>query len=143
VLEVHGTLATTRCVRCGLRAATLDVLARARGGETDPRCLSRGGILRPDAVFFGDIPARSTFGHAVALARGCGLLLAVGTSLRVRTAANLCAAAIESGADLIVVNAGATSYDDLAVAVVRGPIGETLPRLVGALIGRTGRPGRP
>ncbi|MDI2129186.1 SIR2 family NAD-dependent protein deacylase [Yinghuangia seranimata] len=143
VLEVHGTVATTRCV-CGHRRPTPEVLAlvrRAGPSRPEPACRDCGGLLVPDAVFFGDHLDRAVFGHATALARGCDLLLAVGSSLVVEPAAGLCAAAVESGADLVVVNAHPTPYDDLATAVVREPIGTALPRLAADLIaGRGVRP---
>jgi NAD-dependent deacetylase len=60
----------------------------------------------------------------------CQLFLAVGTSLRVQPAARLCALALEAGARLIIVNADPTPYDNVAAAVLRGPIGEVLPAIV-------------
>lgn len=138
VLEVHGTMATTRCLRCGLRTATVEVVARVRDeGEAEPLCLYCGGTLKPDAVFFGDMLDRAVFGHATALALGCDLLLAIGSSLQVEPAAGLCAAAVEAGADLVVVNAEPTPYDDFAADVVRDPIGTAVPRLVERLIAGT------
>jgi NAD-dependent deacetylase len=40
-------------------------------------------------------------------------------------------AAKEAGARLVIVNAAATQFDRIADAVLRTPIGETLPQLVG------------
>jgi NAD-dependent deacetylase len=37
----------------------------------------------------------------------------------------------ESGARLVIVNAQPTPYDDMAGAVLRDPIGEALPAIVG------------
>jgi NAD-dependent deacetylase len=36
-----------------------------------------------------------------------------------------------AGAQIVIVNAEETAMDDLADAVIRGSIGEVLPRLVG------------
>jgi NAD-dependent deacetylase len=35
-----------------------------------------------------------------------------------------------AGARIVIVNAGPTAMDDLADALLRGPIGELLPRLL-------------
>jgi len=37
----------------------------------------------------------------------------------------------QCGAQIVIVNAEPTEMDDLAEAVIRGPIGEILPRLCG------------
>jgi NAD-dependent deacetylase len=47
-------------------------------------------------------------------------------------AAQLAGVAKRGGARLVIVNAQETPYDDVADEVVRDPIGEVLPRLVGA-----------
>lgn len=134
VHEVHGTMATTSCLRCGLRVATAEVVARVREGEAEPLCLFCGGTIKPDTVFFGDHLDRAVFGRAVALAAMCDLVLAVGSSLCVEPAAGLCATAVETGADLVVVNAEETPYDGFATEIVREPIGTALPRLVAELV---------
>jgi len=58
------------------------------------------------------------------------VFVAVGTSLQVQPAASLCGVAYDAGASLVVVNAEPTPYDGIAAAVLREPIGRTLPRLV-------------
>jgi NAD-dependent deacetylase len=40
--------------------------------------------------------------------------------------------ALDAGARVVIINAEATQFDDVADAVVRLPIGEVLPRLFGA-----------
>jgi NAD-dependent deacetylase len=62
----------------------------------------------------------------------CDLFLAVGTSLLVQPAASLCDVAVGQGARLVIVNGEPTPYDDVAAAVLRGPVGEVLPRLAAA-----------
>ena len=46
-------------------------------------------------------------------------------------AAGLCDVAKQSGARLVIVNAQPTPYDDIADAVIRDPIGDVVPALVG------------
>ena len=58
------------------------------------------------------------------------LLLAIGTSLSVYPVANTVPLAKSAGARVIILNAEPTPMDDMADSVLRGPIGELLPRLV-------------
>ena len=55
------------------------------------------------------------------------LLLAVGTSLQVYPVAGAVPARRRTGARVVIVNAEPTPFDDVADAVLRGPIGEVLP----------------
>jgi NAD-dependent deacetylase len=67
--------------------------------------------------------------RALDAAATCDLLLAVGTTLQVFPVAGMVPAAARNGARIVIVNAEATAMDDLADAVLRGPIGEILPAL--------------
>ena len=69
--------------------------------------------------------------RAQAAAAGADFFLAVGTSLGVYPAAALPAMALEKGGRLVIVNAEPTPFDEAADAVVREPIGQKLPELVG------------
>jgi NAD-dependent deacetylase len=65
-------------------------------------------------------------------ARHCDVLLAVGTKLSVWPIAGVVPLAKEAGARVVILNAEATDMDHLADAVLRGSVGDVLPRLVGA-----------
>ena len=67
---------------------------------------------------------------AEAAAGSCDLLLAVETSLSVYPAAGLVPLADRHGTTVVIVNAEPTPFDDVAVVVVRTPIGDVLPALV-------------
>jgi NAD-dependent deacetylase len=62
------------------------------------------------------------------------LLLAVGSSLLVEPAAQLCRIAVERGAHLVVINRDPTPYDHLAAEVIRVDITDAVPDLVDQLI---------
>jgi NAD-dependent deacetylase len=47
-------------------------------------------------------------------------------------AARMCAVALQAGAQLVIVNADRTPYDNAAAVILRGRIGETLPSIVGS-----------
>jgi NAD-dependent deacetylase len=71
--------------------------------------------------------------RAEVAAQSCDLLLAIGSTLGVYPVAAVVPIAKQCGARIAIVNAEPTEMDDLADAVLRGSIGEILPRLVGAL----------
>lgn len=133
VLELHGTTRSVLCTVCGARTATDEILARVDHGEHDPACRDCGGILKTATVMFGESLDPEVLDKAAVIARACDLMFAVGTSLQVYPAAGLAAIAADSGAQLVIVNAEATPYDDLAAEVIREPIGTALPRLLRAL----------
>ena len=61
----------------------------------------------------------------------CDLLVAVGSTLSVYPAASCVPVAARAGAKVVIVNGSPTDMDLVADAVLRGPISEILPVLVG------------
>ncbi|MEU4712045.1 Sir2 family NAD-dependent protein deacetylase [Micromonospora purpureochromogenes] len=133
VLELHGTMHEVVCTGCGARTPSRQTLARVAAGDGDPRCLDCGAILKLAVVLFGQHLDAATIGHAERIAAHSQLMLAVGSSLQVEPVASLCAVAVNAGNRLVVVNRDPTPYDDLAVEVIREPIGTALPRICAAL----------
>ncbi len=131
VVEIHGSIREVVCLDCGDRAPTERVLERVRAGEEDPACRGCGGILKTATVSFGQPLAPEALARAREAACRCDLLLAVGTRLSVWPVAGMVPLAREAGARVVIVNAEPTDMDALADAVLRGPIAEILPRLVG------------
>jgi NAD-dependent deacetylase len=82
VLHMHGELLRTRCSQCD-RPPFADELAYL---DAPPRC-DCGALLRPDVVWFGEVPVgMDTIGAAVA---SCDLFVTVGSSGAVYPAAGL------------------------------------------------------
>ncbi|HEU0287801.1 MAG TPA: Sir2 family NAD-dependent protein deacetylase [Nocardioidaceae bacterium] len=131
VYEIHGTIWEAICLTCRRRVPMSDVLARVEAGEDDPPCSECDGIQKSATISFGQQLDPDVLDASVDASRRCDLFLAVGTSLQVQPAASLCGIAINAGVPLVVVNAEPTPYDQVADAVVRDPIGEVLPQLVG------------
>lgn len=129
VVEVHGTIHRVECLDCGVRVPMRDVLDRVEGGEPDPPCLTCGGMMKSATISFGQQLDQAVWQRAVRAAETCEVFLAVGTSLAVYPVAALCDVAMGASAKLVVLNAEPTPYDSLAGAVLRGAIGEVLPRL--------------
>ena len=132
IVEIHGTMREVVCLSCDERAPMERALARVRAGEADPACRSCGGILKSATISFGQGLVREDLMRAQRAAGACDLLLAVGTTLAVFPIAGVVPIAREAGARLVILNAEPTAMDDLADVVLRGSIGQVLPRLVGA-----------
>ena len=132
IVEIHGTMREVVCLSCGERAAMERALARVRAGEADPPCRSCGGILKSATISFGQGLVREDLARAQQAAEASDLLLAIGSTLSVFPIAGVVPVAKEAGARVVIVNAQPTAMDDLADAVLRGAIGQILPRLVAA-----------
>jgi NAD-dependent deacetylase len=133
VLELHGSSHRLRCTNCGREYDSGVILERIENGETDPRCVVCGGILRSSTVLFGEPLPEETLRRAVEASANADLMLVVGSSLVVKPAAQLPVVAKKRGAGLVIVNREPTPLDDIANAVVRGeagPVLSTLARLV-------------
>jgi len=130
VIEVHGTVHDVVCLSCGRKGPMQAALERVRSGESDPACKDCGGILKSDTVSFGQPLVPEVIDRAMQAAAEADLLISVGTSLQVYPIAGVVPAAKRVGARVVIVNAEPTPFDGIADAVLREPIGETLPRLV-------------
>ena len=132
LVEIHGTMREVVCLACGERAPIERALARVEAGEEDPPCRSCGGILKTATISFGQALVQADIARAQDAARGCDLMLAVGSTLSVYPIAGVVPVAKEQGARVVIVNAEPTAMDSLADAVLRGSISEILPQIVRA-----------
>jgi NAD-dependent deacetylase len=141
VVELHGSLRSCTCMRCGSNFP-IDILAKkvVNEGEIPPMCDEcHLGILKPDAVFFGEPLPEDALARATALAESCDLFLVLGSSLEVYPANRLPRVAMEHGAQLAIVNREPTMLDPSAVIVLRATLGEVLPDIVDRVIYRIGQ----
>ncbi len=132
VIEVHGTLRKVMCLSCGWRDDMQVALARVRAGELDPACDTCGGILKSDTISFGQALVPEVIDRAMQVALEADVLLAVGSTLQVYPVAGAVPLAKQAGARLVILNAQATQFDDIADVVLNTSIGEALPFLCGA-----------
>jgi NAD-dependent deacetylase len=130
IVEIHGTIHEVACLSCEERAPMERALERVRAGEEDPPCRSCGGILKSATISFGQGLVQEDISRAELAARECDLMLAIGSTLSVYPIAGVVPLAKSCGARVIIVNAEPTEMDALADAVLRGAIGEILPRLI-------------
>jgi len=134
LVEVHGTIATSSCLRCGLRRELAEVrrlIAEAQDGV--PRCEDCGEPLKPDVVLFGEWLPVDAIERAQALCASADLLLCIGTSLEVYPVAALPELTEAAGGDVVLVTKGPTPWDGRATAKLDGDVEEELVALVEAL----------
>ena len=125
VIEVHGHLRTGTCLKCKRVYPMDEIMTKLNvHGEVPPRCDKCKKAIKPDVVLFGDPLPKRLYREAMNLARGCDLLLILGSSLVVYPVANLPKLALRNGANLIVMNLQPTPYDSLARTVVHRPLGQ-------------------
>lgn len=87
VIEFHGNMLYAKCMECSLKLGYKQVLAKSKD-QFPPRC-SCGGILKPDAVFFGEAIPQAALKESFKEADDCDLMLVIGTSAQVEPAASL------------------------------------------------------
>lgn len=129
VIEFHGTFAWQRCTLCGTRLAT----AAVDTAVIPPRCAC-GGILRPDAVFFGEMIPPQALWRSQEAAANCEVMLVVGTSAVVQPAAMMPVVARESGAVVIEINPEPTPLTGaVSDFLIPGRAGEIMDRILAEL----------
>jgi NAD-dependent deacetylase len=100
VIEVHGSVRSGHCRKCGRMYAYEELKAKILREEI-ARCDACGGIVKPDIVFFGE--AVQGMGEASNVAGRADLFFVIGSSLTVYPAASLPEYA---GGQVVVVNQG-------------------------------------
>jgi NAD-dependent deacetylase len=129
VHHVHGELLKARCTRCGAVHPRRDDL----GTSTACPACGRTGVLRPDVVWFGEMP--SGMDAIEAALAGSDRFVAIGTSGAVYPAAGFVDTARRLGIDTCELN---LEPSDNARAFDRARYGratETVPACVAELLG--------
>jgi NAD-dependent deacetylase len=129
VIEVHGTMHRSHCWTCHDELPMQAMLDRVRAGEDDPPCRLCGGVVKSATISFGQALVPEVIERAMLMVGECDLLVAVGSTLQVYPVARTVPLARQAGADIVIVNAEPTPFDDIATAVLRGSISEILPAL--------------
>ena len=130
LVEVHGTIATSSCLRCGAQLPLDEVRARLEAAADGvPRC-DCGAPLKPDVVLFGELLPERAMARAAELAASADVLLCIGSSLEVWPVAGLPERTLAAGGAVAIVTLGPTPYDDVAAVKVEGDVVGTLEALV-------------
>lgn len=122
VHELHGSLRQTVCLECNLLVSSDEVMARVIEGENPPYCNNCGGLLKPNAVFFGERLPKVPWLESVDLVKNADLLICIGSSLSVSPANMLPDIALKKGAKLVIINLMETPYDVDAELVINEKI---------------------
>jgi NAD-dependent deacetylase len=130
VVEVHGTMRRAVCWECTGEWPMTDFLDRVRAGEADPDCPDCGGIVKSATISFGQSLVAADIERAMLAAASCDLLVCVGSTLSVGPVNQMVPIAAGAGAPIVIVNGDPTDMDRHATVLLRGRIGEVLPRLV-------------
>jgi NAD-dependent deacetylase len=133
LIEVHGTIAHSSCLDCGLQYELGDVRARHEGApDRVPRC-ECGQPLKPDVVLFGEYLPIDALMRAEALAADADLMLCIGSSLEVYPVAQLPETTLSNGGEIAILTQGRTPLDRQAVVRMAGDVVDELEAVVGAL----------
>lgn len=124
VHELHGSLRQAVCLECSVLQPMDEVMEKVIAGENPPLCPDCGGVLKPNAVFFGEMLPQVPWQRSIELAGAADLFITIGSSLQVSPANTLPDIALQRGAKLIILNLTPTPFDDDAELVVREKIGE-------------------
>lgn len=124
VCELHGSLRDAVCLECGSKEAMNIVMERVKDGENPPLCKECEGILKPDAVFFGETLPAEAWSKAIEFVNETDFLIVMGTSLQVSPVNLLPSMALDKGARLAIVNLLNTPYDEHADLVINCKSGE-------------------
>jgi NAD-dependent SIR2 family protein deacetylase len=157
VTELHGSLHRVVCLSCWQRTSrpALDERLRAANpawhelaAEINPDgdvsleetagfvvadCLSCGGVLKPDVVFFGESVPKSRVDACFSRVSAASSLIVLGSSLTVFSGLRYVRHADKLGIPVVIVNQGPTRGDPLASVRLDAPLGDTLTAAVAAL----------
>ncbi|GAA3006815.1 NAD-dependent protein deacetylase [Streptomyces fulvorobeus] len=159
VVELHGSLERVVCLSCGAGSARRELALRLEeanagfepvaagvnpdgdadltdaqvGGFRVMPCVSCGGILKPDVVFFGESVPPPRVEQCRQLVREATSLLVLGSSLTVMSGLRFVRQAFQASTPVLIVNRDATRGDQLALTRVALPLGEALTSVAGHL----------
>lgn len=118
VYEIHGSLTDIYCDTCRTRYDEEAYLQ-------EPYCRCQGR-LRPGIVLFGEMLPADAFQSALEAVRSCDTLLVIGTSLQVAPANMLPVEAVQSGAEVFLINNEAIEDAELVDCWLQGSAKEVL-----------------
>ncbi|NUT10775.1 MAG: NAD-dependent deacetylase, partial [Nonomuraea sp.] len=155
VIELHGGLDRVVCLSCRRRTPRAELERRlsaanpswAAEGRINPDgdaaltdaqvagfqvvdCVTCGGLLKPDVIFFGENVPRERVAECFALVEASRSLLVLGSSLAIKSGLRFVTRAAELGLPIAIVNQGPTGGDADAALTLDAPLGPTLTGLV-------------
>ena len=126
VLQLHGNMQWVKCIDCGVRHPFEEVRGWIEAGVEVPECAECGGILKPDAVFFGEAMPVWETAEATRRSSSCDLCIVIGSTLVVYPAGLMPQYAVNAGAKLVIINDGETALDHVADVRIAARAGEVM-----------------
>ena len=130
IVEFHGNAYEAKCMSCGQIYEITTMVNQVMKGQSTPSCEKCSGLLKPNAIFFGEPLESETLQAADEMISKCDLLLVLGSSLVVYPVAFYPKKTIFNGAKLAIINIQETDMDSAAEVVIHEKIGDVLPNLV-------------
>jgi NAD-dependent deacetylase len=138
VFELHGNLQQAICLSCGKVYPFERIKARVDKGEEIPDCEECHGMLKPNAVLFGEALPQDVLEEASRRSSGCDLFIVIGSTLVVYPAAYMPIYARQAGAKLVIINLSTTPMDGEASVLITAKAGEAMSRIIDKLKEKTG-----
>lgn len=150
VIDLHGRIDRVVCLACREVTTRAELHARLsllnpgyedRIGEIAPDgdvvledttdfviadCLTCGGHLKPDVVFFGENVPKDRVERSYALVAAAEALVVLGSSLHVMSGLRFVKAAAKRDIPIVIVNRGQTRGDNLATLKIDAGVAQTL-----------------
>ncbi|MFP4641771.1 MAG: SIR2 family NAD-dependent protein deacylase [Chloroflexota bacterium] len=130
VLHLHGNLENAKCLGCGYSVSMDEVRTWFESGTEVPDCPQCGGLLKPDAVFFGEALPMQELNEAQHRSQNCDVCVVIGSSLVVYPAALMPHYAEQAGARMIIVNRDPTDLDSSSDVCIHASAGETMSQIM-------------
>jgi len=129
VVELHGTANESICLRCNQVFPITKMINQVIRGSS-PSCPECNGLLKPNAIFFGEPLQSNVLVKADKMIGNCDLLIVLGSSLLVYPVAFYPQKILSMGSKLAIINIQPTNMDSSAEVVIHQMIGEVLPIIV-------------
>jgi NAD-dependent deacetylase len=138
VFELHGNLQQAICLDCGKVYPFERIKARVDEGEEIPDCEECHGMLKPNAVLFGEALPQDVLEEASRRSSSCDLFIVIGSTLVVYPAAYMPIYAHQAGARLVIINLSTTPMDGEASVLITAKAGEAMSKVIDKLKEKTG-----
>ena len=130
IVEFHGTVNEAKCLRCKKIYPITIMINQFLKERTSPYCEACNGLLKPNAIFFGEPLESEVLAVADKMIAECDLLIILGSSLLVYPVAFYPHKALSGGAKVAIINIQETEIDPYSEVVIHEKIGEVMPKIV-------------
>lgn len=128
LIHMHGELLNLRCITSGQVFSNHQPVAP----EARCRCCGQTGTLRPDIVWFGEMPMQMELIYEAL--ESCDLFVSIGTSGHVYPAAGFVEVANSVGAETVEINLEPSKKQSAFDRHIYGPASREVPLFVESLI---------